>query len=254
MKPVFMYHGVGADAELGGADRVYAISSARFREHLRVIGQSVSIAHQLMRGEAVMAPAITFDDGHITHFTNAFPALLDAGMTAEFYVNTADIGRPGFVDWPHLDEMARAGMSIQSHGDHHVFFADLDLARLHAELERSKKTIEDRLGRQVIVLAPPGGRYDRLTIETAKSLGYRTLAVSRPGLWRRLDQEVVPRFPISAHTSAEAVAQYRRTWSRATLHAILRYRAARFGQRALGNGSYDALRNRMVGAPSGRAA
>lgn len=253
MKPVFMYHGVGADAELGGADRVYAVSSARFREHLQVIGQSVPPAHQLMRDEAVTAPAITFDDGHITNFTNALPALAEAGMTAEFYVNTAYVGRPGFVDWTHLDEMTCAGMSIQSHGDHHVFFADLDPARLRAELERSKKAIEDRLGREVTVLAPPGGRYDRRTIETAKSLGYRTLAVSRPGLWRRLDQPTVPRFPIYAQTSAETVAQYRSAWSSDTLRAVLRYRAARFGQRMLGNGGYDALRDRMVGTVLGRA-
>lgn len=253
MQPVYMYHGVGDDAELGGADRVYAVSQARFKAHLRAIGRSIALARQLFKNRAISAPAITFDDGHITNFTNAYPALVDAGMTAEFYVNTADVGRPGFVDWAKLGEMARGGMSIQSHGDHHVFFADLDLAQLRAELERSKKAIEDRLGRAVTVLAPPGGRYDQRTIETARTLGYRTLAVSRPGLWKRLDQPTVPRFPVYTHTSAETVAQYRSAWSPDTLRAVLRYSAARFGQRILGNGGYDALRNRMVGAVSGRA-
>ena len=254
MQPVYMYHGVGDDAELAGADRVYAVSLARFKEHLRAIGRSIAPARQLAEDRAITAPAITFDDGHITHFTNAFPALVDAGMTAELYVNTADVGRPGFVDWAKLGQMAAAGMSIQSHGDHHVFFAGLHLTRLRAELERSKKTIEDRLGQEVSVLAPPGGRYDRRTIETAKALGYRVLAISRPGLWRRLDQPTVPRFPIYAHTSANTVARYRRAWSRATLRAVVRYRTARLGQRLLGDGGYDALRNRMVGAAPGRAA
>ena len=103
------------------------------------------------------------------------------------------------------------------------------------------------------VLSPPGGRYDHHTIKTAKTLGYRTLAVSRPGLWRRLDQPTVPRFPVYAHTSAATVAAYRSAWSADTLRAVLRYRAVRFGQKLLGNGRYDALRNRMVGAEPGEA-
>lgn len=249
-----MYHGVGSDAELDGADPVYAVSLARFESHLRAIGRSIALARQLVQDRQITAPAITFDDGHITHFTNAFPALVEAGMTAEFYVNTADVGRPGFVDWAQLGEMARAGMSIQSHGHRHVFFADLAPNDLRAELERSKKEIEDRLGRNVTVLSPPGGRYDRRTIDTAKNLGYRTLAVSRPGLWKRLDQPTVPRFPVYAHTSASTVAAYRSAWSADTLRAVLRYRTVRLGQKLLGNGGYDALRNRMVGTASGRAA
>lgn len=253
MQPVYMYHGVGDGAELTDTDRVYAVSRARFEAHLRAIGRSIALARQLFENRAISAPAITFDDGHITNYTNALPALVEAGMTAEFYINTADVGRPGFVDWAKLSEMAQVGMSIQSHGDHHVFFADLDLARLHAELERSKKTIEDHIGQAVTVLAPPGGRYDQRTIDTARTLGYRTLAVSRPGLWKHLDQPTVPRFPVYAHTSAETVASYRSAWSPDTMRAVLRYRAARFGQRMLGNGGYDALRNRMVGAISGRA-
>ncbi len=253
MQPVYMYHGVGDDAEIGGADRAYAVSRARFEAHLRAIGRSIALARQLTQDRVISAPAITFDDGHITNFTNAFPALVEAGMTAEFYVNTANVGRQGFVDWVQLGEMARAGMSIQSHGDHHVFFADLDPAQLRAELERSKKAIEDRLGREVAVLAPPGGRYDHRTIKTAKILGYRALAVSRPGLWKRLDQETVPRFPVYTHTSAQTVASYRSAWSTDTLRAGLRYRAARLGQKMLGNGGYDALRERMVGTVSGGA-
>lgn len=253
MQPVYMYHGVGDDAELGDADRTYAVSLVRFEAHLRAIKRSITPVRQIVRDQEISAPAITFDDGHITNYTNAFPALIEAGMTAEFYVNTAHVGRQGFVDWAQLGEMARAGMSIQSHGDHHVFFADLDTADLRAELERSKKAIEDRLGREVTILAPPGGRYDQRTIGTAKNLGYRALAISRPGLWKYLDQPTVPRFPVYAWTSAKTVASYRSAWSPDTLRAILRYRAARFGQKLLGNGGYDALRDRMVGPVSGGA-
>lgn len=248
MQPVYMYHGVGSGAELEGADPVYAVSTATFRGQLKVIGRSIALARQLTVDRAITAPSITFDDGHITHYTNAYPALLEAGMTAEFYVNTALVGKPGFVDWVHLKEMAAAGMSIQSHGAHHLFLADLDDAALVTELTRSKRAIEAHLGTPVTVLAPPGGRYDQRTLETAERFGYRALAISEPGLWRDLDRPIVPRFPIYAHTDIKTVESYRRPFSSATLKAQARYRLARLAQRLAGNHRYDALRNRLVNA------
>lgn len=242
-----MYHGVGSDAELDDADRHYTVSTASFKRHLGAIERSLPLTDQLLETGWITAPSITFDDGHISHFTNAFPALVEAGMRAEFYVNTAVIGQPGFVTWSQLDEMAAAGMSIQSHGHHHVFFADLDLETLHLELERSKKTIEDALGKPVVVFAPPGGRYNQRVIQVALALGYRRLAVSRPGLWRCFDDLTIPRFPIYAQTSEQSVANYRRAWSKDTLRAVARYRLVKSGQNMLGNERYDQLRNAVLG-------
>ncbi|MEZ5935867.1 MAG: polysaccharide deacetylase family protein [Alphaproteobacteria bacterium] len=254
MQPVYMYHAVGSGTELQGADPHYAVAAADFARHLVRIGRSLALAAQRMAGRRPSAPAVTFDDGHRTNYSNAFPALVEAGMQAEFYVNSALVGRDGFVTWAQLAEMADAGMSIQSHGDHHLFFADLDDRSLETELERSKKTIEDRLGLTVTVLAPPGGRFDRRTVEKALSLGYRALAVSRPGLWTRTDALTVPRFPIYAHTGEDTVARYKSPRSADTLRAVARYRAARIGQTILGNRRYDGLRNSMLGAGEGRAA
>jgi len=247
MKPVYMYHGVGSDAELDAADRHYAVTTASFKRHLQMIGQGIAPARQLVEEGSITAPSITFDDGHLTHYTNAFPALVEAGMEGEFYVNTAMIGRPGFVTWQQLEEMTAADMSIQSHGHHHLFFADLDLDVLHQELECSKKALEDRLGKPVLVLAPPGGRYNQLVIDAAKAVGYQRLAVSRPGLWRRFDDVIIPRFPIYASTSEQTIANYLNGWSKDTLRAIARYRLVKAGQSLLGNQRYDLLRNAVLG-------
>lgn len=247
MQPVYMYHGVGSDAELDGADRHYAVTTAAFKSHLAKIGRSVALARQILEAGKIEAPSVTFDDGHLTHFTNAFPSLDEAGMEAEFYINTSMVGRPSFASWQHLQEMAEAGMSIQSHGHHHLFFADLDLETLHDELDRSKKAIEDKLGKPVLVLAPPGGRYNQRVVDVAKAVGYQRLAVSTPGLWRRFDQITIPRFPIYAHTGEQTVQNYQSPWSRDTLRAVARYRLVKLGQKALGNQRYDRLRTTMLG-------
>ena len=248
MQPIYMYHGVGSDAELGHADRSYAVSTASFKGHLERIEHAIPLTQQILEAASITTPSITFDDGHISHFTNAFPALIEARLGAEFYINTATVEQDGFVTWRQLDEMSAAGMSIQSHGHHHLFFADLDPETLRLELERSKKTIEDRLGRPVIVFAPPGGRYDQRVIEAALTLGYKRLAVSRPGLWHHFGGVTIPRFPVYAHTDARTIAAYQHPWSRSTLRAVARYRLVRTGQRLLGNQGYDRLRNAVLGA------
>jgi peptidoglycan/xylan/chitin deacetylase (PgdA/CDA1 family) len=245
MRAIYMYHAIGSGAELAHADPHYAVPLARFKEHLAQIGRSVALAEQLAAGR-IEAPCVTFDDGHFTNYANAFPALLEAGLGAEFYINPAMVGQPGFVTWAQLGEMAAQRMSIQSHAQHHVMLSDLDDRALRRELAESKQTIEDRLGRPVVVLAPPGGRYDRRTIDLALSLGYQRLAVSRPGLWRRFAAPTVPRFPVYADTPPAAIAAWQRPTSRATLRALLRYRLTRLGQQALGNRRYEQLRNHLV--------
>ena len=37
-----------------------------------------------------------------------------AGARAEFFINTATIGQPGYLTWGQVAEMHRAGMSFQS--------------------------------------------------------------------------------------------------------------------------------------------
>ena len=247
MQPVFMYHGIGAGAELDNADRQYTVSIASFKRHLSAIDRSVPPTYQILKAGSITSPSITFDDGHISHFTNALPALMESDKQAEFYVNTAVVGRPGFVTWSQLGEMAAAGMSIQSHGHHHLFFADLGLETLHSELERSKKMIEDALGKPVVVFAPPGGRYNQRVIDVALALGYQRLAVSRPGLWNVFGDITIPRFPIYAQTSVQTVASYHRPLSKDTLVAVARYGLVKSGQNLLGNERYDRLRNAVLG-------
>ncbi len=246
MHPVLMYHAIGSGPEIAGADPHYAVAEAAFAAQIAVLGTSVALARQVGDGAGIQAPCITFDDGHVSNYRIALPILLAAGLGAEFYVNSATVGRRGQVSWSELREMAAHGMSVQSHAHHHVLLSDLAAHELRAELEVSKKTIEDRLGQPVVVLAPPGGRYNRLTVAIAEELGYRRLAVSRPGLWQRFDAPTVPRFPIYASTSTATVLRYRRRWSRDTLRARLRYQLTQLGQQALGNRRYERLRNAVV--------
>ena len=41
---------------------------------------------------------VTFDDGHLSDYTIVFPLLKSRNINATFFINTSNIGKPGFLD------------------------------------------------------------------------------------------------------------------------------------------------------------
>src|SRR5439155_1478693 len=133
----------------------------RHLAQIREAGQRVRRLYELWSGRATApenqsAVVLTFDDGRATDYEVAFPLLLAAGVRAEFFVNTATIERAGHLTWSQIMEMHRAGMSFQSHADHHVL-----LPRLPERLLRNELPPAGR-GQPVGRPASPGGRVARV--------------------------------------------------------------------------------------------
>jgi peptidoglycan/xylan/chitin deacetylase (PgdA/CDA1 family) len=203
--PIFLYHGLtnSEEAVTPSRERDYWISGARFKEHLGQIRRSGCRAclleelwHEDRRtpstsasqGNTWQAPrvAITFDDGLTSAYEIAYPLLLEAGIRADFFVNTASIGKPGFLSWAQMLEMQRAGMSFQSHSHEHVYLTWLPASDLEGQLRDSKRILENRLGKPVDFLSVPYGELDGRVIHAARYLGYKAVCSSwswpaRPG-------------------------------------------------------------------------
>lgn len=245
---VLMYHAIVDDGEdAAGADLHYAVSRASFGHHLELAhqaGLAVTSVRALLDAPREAAVAFTFDDGHESNAWAA-QALQAAGASADFFVNSAHVGRRGFLDWPALRDMAAAGMSIQSHGHQHRYLDELDPASVEDELGRSKQIIEDALGRAVTLFAPPGGRVAPGLVETARRLGYEAVCSSRVGVWRGQALEV-PRFAILRGTPPQRTAGWMARRTREVLASTLRYELLRAGKGLLGNGAYDKLRAALL--------
>lgn len=219
--PVLMYHGIATSVPAGvaPADVKYWVPAATFRRQLvqiRLIGHHVVRLDDLWAGRrggrAVdSAVVLTFDDGRASDYETAAPLLAKAGASAEFFVNTALIGQPGYLTWSQVAEMQRAGMSFQSHGHDHVVMLGLPPRLLDHQLRTSKHLLEDRLGRSVDFLAAPYGFLDRRVVTAALEAGYRAICNSRS--W--------PAQPGS--TTVNRVAVYRGT-SEGQFTALLRRR------------------------------
>ena len=247
---VLMYHAIGAPELVDGADPHYSITVDAFGEHLKRLkkrGLQVCSVRDAVAGDAMgkHIVACTFDDGHISNYEYAFPALLANGMAADFFINPTTVGKKNYVTWSALREMDKAGMSIQSHSYTHRYLEELNQEEIHNELAKSKAVIEDKIGSPVTVFAPPGGRINSTVHRLARAVGYKTVCVSRPGRWQ-VGRVTVPRFAVLESTTPETVESWAEGSTFATGRQVTGYWVRYVAKKVLGNELYDRVRERIL--------
>ncbi|MBI3649761.1 MAG: polysaccharide deacetylase family protein [Acidobacteria bacterium] len=193
---VLYYHRVG------GRD-VWTKPNAAFRDELAYLKSKyeclrlkelcnrISVNQPLRRRSVV----ITFDDGYRDNFTEARPALQDAGLTATFFVATGfiaterefphderarqrgDIITKQFpkLTWEDLRQMEAEGFEIGSHTINHTNMGSADTATIEREVAESLIMLNRELGEQPRAFSFPWGKPQDLSdyaLEVAKRAGY----------------------------------------------------------------------------------
>jgi peptidoglycan/xylan/chitin deacetylase (PgdA/CDA1 family) len=95
---------------------------------------------------------LTFDDGYLDFYTQAFPVLRQYGFTATVFLPTdyIDGSRPGLrgkkhLTWDLVAELNKSGIDFGSHTCSHPQLYDLQPNEIELELRKSKETIESNL-------------------------------------------------------------------------------------------------------------
>ena len=171
---------------------------------------------------------ITFDDGYLDNYTNAFPILLKHELSATVFLVSDYVGeikcwgsRKGMrlMTWSQAREMSKHRISFQSHTCTHPDLTKLDSKSALPELKNSKIKIEDALGVPVRHFAYPFARYDERTIELVKEVGYRSACA---GNFSRGGRLCIERLECSNAVDwkfrMEVSAWYR--WLRLTWHTL----------------------------------
>ncbi len=182
--PILVYHSVAAhSADETAGQRAYRVSPAAFEaqmQYLRdnafhVVALSALVA-DLRGGPAVPARSvvITFDDGWITQYRDAWPILQRFGLTATFFVFPNPIGRDArFMTWEQLQVLVRAGMTIGSHSRTHPKMTALTPQALRDEVGGSRRALESRLGTAVEFFSYPFGEHPPEVEAAVRDAGYR---------------------------------------------------------------------------------
>jgi peptidoglycan/xylan/chitin deacetylase (PgdA/CDA1 family) len=154
-------------------------TSSKFEEYCRFFGEHFKITRLSEQVEVRDAASelggtlsITLDDGYRDNFEIAAPILRKLNLPATFFVTTGFIGsqtvapwdrdlvrQPGWMEWDQLRCLASQGFEIGCHTDSHIDLGTADVETVRAELEVSKRKLEDQLGRPARLFAYPfGGR------------------------------------------------------------------------------------------------
>ena len=131
--------------------------------------------------EGWLRPEITFDDGNLSDADFALPALERAGLKATFFITAGWTGtRAGFMDWPQLRELHRAGHRIGAHGLTHKLLTACSAVELDQEIRGARQRLEDGLGARVEVMSLPGGRADHGVLRACEQAGFTQIFTSVP--------------------------------------------------------------------------
>lgn len=173
--PVLVYHKIGTRDRYRHPN--LSVTHNEFKSHLQylydhdivpiTLDQYAGLAH-LPHAPHNRYIAITFDDGYLDNYQEAFPLLHDFRFVATVFLITSLIGknvRDGnhinrYMDKAHIEEMQRFGISFQSHTCTHPSLPHIAISHARYEITHSKYFLEDLLGRPVCHLAYPLGRYN----------------------------------------------------------------------------------------------
>ena len=188
--PILNYHGIETSEDQYSwleSEKVYVLLREVFERQLtRLSGEgfktlSLGELEEWLEGKNLCEKPVmlTFDDGHISHLKHVVPVLKEKNFKAIFFIPVSLIGQAQHMNWSQLKELIQEGFEVGSHGFRHIPLSNLTHHELWKELQKSKATLEDRLGVPVKSFSVPRGFYQLRIREFAMELGYRFVFTSR---------------------------------------------------------------------------
>lgn len=181
--PILTYHFIANNPNLKDKARdSLSVPPNKFEEQMEYLSKNgytpitLDTLYGIFNGQAT-APAkpvvLTFDDGYIDFYTNAFPILKKYNFHAVSFLPTGLIGGNYYMNWNQIKEIHSSGLVIfDGHSVSHVNLKTLKGDALVKQLTESKKAIESQTGYPVNFLAYPYGSSNALVQQAAQKAGY----------------------------------------------------------------------------------
>jgi len=198
--PILMYHYISRPPDDADVYRIdLSVTPDDFRQQLAWLRDngytgidyydlSLAIVGQAELPEKPVL--LTFDDGYLDNYTAAFPLLQEYGFKATFFIITdfVDLGREGYMTWPMIEELSRAGHRIESHSRTHPDLRDKDHDGLIWEILGSQQTIAAHIGTTPRYFCYPGGDYNEETIQMLRDLDFWGAVTTANDTWHGFNE------------------------------------------------------------------
>lgn len=209
--PILLYHRVD-DLE---KTNPYVMPVEDFKDQMELLhqrGYNTITVTQLIKAINFGAPlperpvVISFDDGDISVYKNAFPIMKELGFVGVGYLVGNYLDVDGYLSVAQVQKLARHGWEFGSHTQSHMDLGQCEGCEY--QIVQSRQNLEKALGIKIESFAYPYGNTTTSAVNTVSrtyrgAVGISVLTVQRPSnlffLWRR---------PIDHPTSIETFASY----------------------------------------------
>jgi peptidoglycan/xylan/chitin deacetylase (PgdA/CDA1 family) len=226
--PILLYHSVSTRP--AAAIAPFSVTPAEFGRQLDLIADggyqvlTVSdLVDKLTKDEALplRAAVLTFDDGFADTLEVAVPMLAARRLTATVYLTTGYLAGgahergpvlPGrMMTWRQIRRLELAGLEVGAHSHTHPHLDILPSPQARAEVQRSKRLLEDHLGHAVRSFAYPHGYASSSLRREIRAAGFDSACGVRNQLSHPADDRwCLARLTIRADTPLNRVAAWLR--------------------------------------------
>ena len=151
--------------------------------------------------------AISFDDGYLSIYQNAFPELKKRGLPFTIFINPSAIDNQhgNSLNWQQLNEMIKHGATIANHSlnhDHLLIKSEHELLkdwknRIISNIEDAQNRLLEKLNIKHRLFAYPYGEFNQELKTILKELNYTAFSQQSGPLSSTSDPQALPRFPAS---------------------------------------------------------
>jgi peptidoglycan/xylan/chitin deacetylase (PgdA/CDA1 family) len=175
--PILLYHHVTP----GGNGPRYTVSAEAFEAQMAFLAEAgyqtvtISDVARAVRTGTRLPPrpiVLTFDDGNLDTYTEAWPRMRPHGFVGVAYIVANRVGSDEFLSADQLAELAAAGWEIGSHSMTHASLVEIERSQWRSEIIGSKLELERLLGIEVGSFAYPFGLGDADIFRKTAEYGY----------------------------------------------------------------------------------
>jgi glycosyltransferase involved in cell wall biosynthesis/peptidoglycan/xylan/chitin deacetylase (PgdA/CDA1 family) len=188
--PILLYHAIGSLDEPAGLYVMPAYQFAKQMTWLKRMGYlPITLKHFLAcqrdrRLVPVGSVVITFDDGYVDNYTDAYPVLQQQNIPATIFLVSGYIGLDNkwdeqkpladrrLMSWSQIQELMERGVQFGAHTCTHPSLTAISSNRAEDEITHSRQQLESRLSEPVDFFAYPYGEHDPCVQAMVRQAGF----------------------------------------------------------------------------------
>lgn len=181
--PILMYHYIADNPNPKDKARdSLSVSPAKFEEQMKYLSENGYTPVTLDTLYGIFAKqtsvpgkpiVLTFDDGYMDFYSNAWPILRRFNFHAVSFIPTNLVGGGYYMNWNQIKEIASGGLVVfEGHTVSHAYLPSLSFSASLKQLLDSKNIIQGNTNYPVNFIAYPGGSTNGSVQAAARQTGY----------------------------------------------------------------------------------